>query len=119
MTSRLVISSRTGRSAGTCSVPMALGPSGYANFHIHFLPITYTSVVFLGGVVYHTKSRNPWTNHTRKKINGMVMTVSSNRTLGSTMGVDWLARRWRYLKKNTKASRPMRVELSIVTVMMK
>ena len=53
MTSRLVISSRTGRLAGTCSVPIAFGPPpAYANFHIHFLPITYTSIVFLGGVVY-------------------------------------------------------------------
>ena len=41
ITSREVISSRTGRFAGTCSVPIAFGPpSGYANFHIHCLPIT-------------------------------------------------------------------------------
>ena len=47
------MSRRTGRFAGTCNVPIAFGPPpAYENFHIHFFPITYTSIVFLGGVVY-------------------------------------------------------------------
>ncbi len=38
-----------GRPTGTRSVSTAFGPPAYANFHIHFLPMTKTSIASFGG----------------------------------------------------------------------
>src|SRR5690349_11459043 len=82
MTSREVMSRRTGRCAGTRSTFTPFGPSGYENFHIHCLAITYTSIEFSGGVLSRMKSRKPMANQSRKKnVGAPMMIVSSHHVV--------------------------------------